>query len=324
MKSLVIPGSLPVALSDEIARWHESARGAFSSETERAWRQDSANFADYCSTIGVSSLPATPETVAAYARSAAAGKAVATVQRRIASVARMHKAAGLADPTKTEEVRNAVRAIKRERGTQQKHAGPLRLRDADRMVDRAAHRASDRKRALHPRELRDIAMIRVGHAMLTRANELASITVESIRYQEDGTARIDLLRRKTSDSVEPTFLNEEAADAMRAWLAAAGITSGYVFVRVSSAGKPGAKPLDRKSISRTLKTMAKRGGIDPQSISSHSMRRGCAQDLMDNGADIGSIAQAGGWKTTVMPLRYTKDLAAGQGAVAKFFKGKGR
>jgi integrase len=221
-------------------------------------------------------------------------------------------------------VRNALRAVDRERGTKQRHAAPLRLQDADRIVDRKHLRAEDDERELRPMELRDIALLRVRHAMLTRANELASITVESVRYQDDGTARVDLLRRKTSDSDEPTFLNVQATEALRAWLTAGGITSGHVFVRMSAAGKPDAKPLDRKTISGILKTMALGIGLDPATFSSHSMRRGAAQDLMGDGADIGAIAQAGGWKTTVMPLRYTKDLAAGDGAVAQFFRKRRR
>jgi integrase len=294
---------------------------ADSPNTTRAYSQGWSAFCAWCSNRGARALPADPVTVAAFVLDIAG--ALATVRLRVAAIAHEHRLADLPDPCRTETVRKALKATARIRGAIQRTAAPLRLRDADRIADRMQHRAADQKRPLHPRELRDLALLRVGHALLARANEIASITVEAIRFQDDGTALVDLMRRKTSDSTEATPLNREATQAVKDWLAAASITTGPVFVRMSRVGDMDARPLTRLSITRTLKTLAKRAGLD-MGISSHSMRRGMAQDLMAADHDIGAIAQAGGWKSTAMPLRYTKDLAAADSAVARFFKKLGR
>jgi integrase len=251
----------------------------------------------------------------------------ATIRRRVASIAKLHRAARIEDPTKTEEVRNALKATARALGTTQRAAPALRLRDVDRIVD-AVGRDARRKRRTEPgqlllRERRDLAMLRVGYALLARANELASITVEAITWQEDGTALVDLLRRKTSTESKPTFLNLEAATALREWITAAGITSGHVFTALGKGGVPTGVPLSRCSISRSLKRRARTAGLTEE-VSSHSLRRGMTQDLMVAGADIMSVAKAGGWKSPMMPLRYAEGVAANDGAVAQFFRKLGR
>lgn len=290
---------------------------AASPNTIRAYAQGWRAFSAFCASRGVPSLPADPVTVAAFVLFTPG--ALASVRLRVAAIAHEHRLANLTDPCRSETVRQALRAAAKERGTKQEHAAPLRLRDVDRIVDEIRRRAKKRG-AIVPRDLRDIALVRVMHALMSRANELSSITVESVRFQSDGTSLVDLLRRKTDDEARPCPLGREAATAVREWMTGAGITDGHVFTRISSAGKPGRAPLTRSSISRILKTLAKHADIDPEAISSHSARRGAAQDLLAAGFDIGQIANSGGWKNTAMPLRYTQDLRAADSAMAQFLK----
>src|SRR5271166_4873169 len=110
----------PTALVERLSQWSSAAQGAFAANTERAYHVDSRTFASWCGRAGLAMLPAEPSTVAAFLRAESeAGKAVATVRRRAATIARLHRAAGFANPCDSEVVRLALKAIARERGTQQ-------------------------------------------------------------------------------------------------------------------------------------------------------------------------------------------------------------
>ncbi len=96
---------------------------------------------------GLGSLPATPDTVAAFIDAMAAAKAPATVRRYVASVAAMHRAARLPNPCAEDAVRLALKRLHRARGRAQAQAAPL-TRDR---VDRMLEAAGDGPRALRNR-----------------------------------------------------------------------------------------------------------------------------------------------------------------------------
>ena len=105
---------LPTALIERLNQWSSAAQGAFAVNTERAYDIDSRLFATWCGAAGLPMLAAEPSTVAAFLRAESdAGKAVATVRRRAATIARLHRAAALANPCDTETVRLALKAIAR-------------------------------------------------------------------------------------------------------------------------------------------------------------------------------------------------------------------
>ena len=63
--------------------------------------------------------------------------------------------------------------------------------------------------------------------------------------------------------------------------------------------------------------------MDSEHISGHSCRVGMAQDLVEKGASMPEVMQAGRWKTPLMVSRYTEKQQASRGAVAKYYKEKG-
>jgi hypothetical protein len=63
--------------------------------------------------------------VVAFVDTQAELKSPATVRRYIATIAHMHRAAALADPTKAEIVRLAVKRLVRAKGSRQRQAAPL-------------------------------------------------------------------------------------------------------------------------------------------------------------------------------------------------------
>lgn len=293
--------------------WSQAARGAYSPNTERSWRADWQSFTAWCRSQGVEPLPALPETVAGYLRAeSAAGRAVATIRHRASTIAKAHRVAGLADPSAEEPVRLALRAIARERGTQQKQAPALNGTHAAIL----AHVAGPSARL---KELRDVALMLVGRDLMARASELVSIPYEALSFDdEDGTGQILLRRFKTSTEALPYQIGPDATQALQRWLACSGITGGPLFVSLTKGGRVTGRPLSDRDVSRVLKGLAKRARLN-HDFSAHSLRVGMAQDLTAANVEGAAIMQAAGWTTPRMLARYTAKLGAKRGAIARYY-----
>jgi integrase len=265
-------------------------------------------FVAWCAAAGLAPLPALPSTVAAFLEAErAAGRALATLKRRAATLARAHKSAELPDPCRSEAVRLVLRAMAREVGTQQRQAAGFNLRDADRL-------SNVLDTSTKPKDLRDLALILTGRDLLARASEVVSITVESIVWDEsDGTAQVMLRRTKTSTEALPFQLGPDAAAALRRWLELSGISAGRVFVGLTRGGKVTGSPLARQDVGRIIKARAGEG------FSAHSLRVGMAQDMVSDDIAFAAVLQAGDWKSEGMLVRYTRKIAAKKGAVSRYY-----
>jgi hypothetical protein len=59
-------------------------------------------------------------------------------------------------------------------------------------------------------------------------------------------------------------------------------------------------------------------------VSGHSTRVGAAQDLAELDIDLAAITQAGGWKSTRMPLQYAEKFNAARSGMARAAAATGR
>jgi hypothetical protein len=59
-------------------------------------------------------------------------------------------------------------------------------------------------------------------------------------------------------------------------------------------------------------------------VSGHSTRVGAAQDLAELDIDLAAITQAGGWKSTRMPLQYAEKINAARSGMARAAAAAGR
>src|SRR5476649_1260006 len=79
-----------------LLEWQAMAEGAYSPNTLRAQKADGAIFQAFCETKGESYLPADPKTIRAFIdHCVEVGKKPATIKRYVATIARVHIAAGL-------------------------------------------------------------------------------------------------------------------------------------------------------------------------------------------------------------------------------------
>ena len=303
--------TLPAEAAVRLQAWAVAAKAALAGNTQRAYATDSRAFADWCRSQGLATLPATPDDVVTFLNDQAiAGKAVATVRRRAATISRMHKAAGLPNPCEHELVRLTLKGIAKARGTDQKQAAALTERDA--VTIRA--RLGD-----SPKDARDLALMLAGRDLLGRASELVALNVTDIEADEHG-AVIRMRRRKTSTETRAYYIGPEAAEALQAWLTRAAITEGPAFQSLTKSGKATGRALDTRDVRRILKGMAVAGRLEHGAqVSGHSLRVGMAQDLVAADMDVASVMQAGGWTTPRMVARYTEKLTARRGAVARYY-----
>ena len=159
---------------------------------------------------------------------------------RKASIAKIHHLLDLKDPTQAELVKLRLRAIRREKGTAQAQARPLRFKGPVRDVEREAARGLNVRALLEacPDDLpglRDRALLSVAYDTGLRASELVAIAVDDIVEVLDPEARLLAIPRSKGDpdgEGATVFLSPRSVRAIAAWTEAAGILSGPLFRRV--------------------------------------------------------------------------------------------
>jgi site-specific recombinase XerD len=310
----------PLTADAILARLKQHARhaqGALAPETERALRKASVAFSGWATAQGLVALPAAPETVVAYVDALAAqGRKPASIRQAVWAIATLHRAAGLPDPTKAEPVRLALKRMARSLGTRQRQAAPLGDSDVAQILATAGTDLTD---------IRDVALVLTMRDLLARRSEVVALDLDDLERAEGG-AGTALIRRSKTDQTgvgEVRWLSPETCVQLRRWLKAAKIDDGPVFRPVNKAGVVGTTALQGGEVSRILKRLAERAGLDPATISGHSARVGMAQDLVAGGADLAAVMQAGRWKSPTMPARYAERLLAKRGAVAGYYGRRG-
>lgn len=283
----------PEALRDRLGDAFDLARefeaASLSAATRRAYRADLRRFGDWCAARGVAALPAAPETVAAFlAAEAAAGARSATLTRRRAAIRHIHRLArhdhpDLADPTDAETVRQAMRGIRRAKGTAPERKAPATAERVLAMVE-----AIDADTLVG---LRDRALLLLGFGAALRRSELVALDVADLDESPEGL-RLTIRRSKTDqEGAGATVAVVRGARAcpvaaVRAWMAAAGITEGALFRPVAKGGRVGAARLTDRSVANVIKARAAAVGLDPAAFSGHSLRAGFLTSAAARGASL--------------------------------------
>ena len=207
----------------------------------RALKSDLEAFDLWCRRMKRIALPATPEIVADYLDARAGqGAKPASLSRYKASIAKIHQLLDLKDPTLAELVKLRLRAIRREKGTAQAQARPLRFKGPVKDVER------DKPRGINVRALleacvdnlpglRDRALLSVAYDTGLRASELVAIQVEDILEALDPEARLLAIARSKGDQEgegATAYLSPRTVAAIAGWCQAAEITTGPLFRRV--------------------------------------------------------------------------------------------
>lgn len=311
------PAATPLA---RLREWQGMAEGAYSANTLRAQKADGAIFQVFCEGRGESFLPADPKTIRAFIEhEVTAGKKPATVRRYIATIGRAHLGAGLLNPCSSEAVRLALKKMGRETSARQTQARALGWTEIRQFIDSAGEGL---------RAHRERAMLCVAYETLARRGELVALELRDIEFWPNGTGQALIRRGKTDAEGQGrvAYLSRETVKWLRIWLDHAKIEEGVVFRRLIGRDQIGG-PLNPGSIAPIFKRVAQWIGMPARfvaEVSGHSTRVGAAQDLAGLDIDLAAITQAGGWKSTRMPLQYAEKVNAARSGMARAAEKAGR
>src|SRR5271163_3241938 len=304
----------------DLLEWQALAEGAYSPNTLRAQKADGAIFQAFCESRGESYLSADPKTIRAFIENCVkAGKKPATTKRYVATIARVHLAAGLLNPCSSEAVRLGLKKMGRETSARQDQAHPLGWKEIKEFIDGAGESLrADRERA----------MLCVAYETLARRGELVALEVRDIDFHPNGTGQALIRRGKTDAEGQGrvAYLSRETVKWLKVWLDRSGVTEGAVFRRLIGKNQIGGL-LNPGSIAPIFKRVAQWIGMPDRFIdrvSGHSTRVGATQDLAAMDIDLAAITQAGGWKSTRMPLQYAEKINAARSGMARAAAATGR
>ena len=269
-------------------------RAAKAPATLRAYQADWRHFAAWCQAHALSPLPATAETIALYLTDASNTLRPGTLNRRLTSINKAHRAAGHPAPALPDAllVAETLKGIRRVHGTDQAAKQPLFTDDLRRMVSALpAGLIGDRDRAI----------LLLGFAGAFRRSELARLETADLRETNEGLL-VRVARSKTDQEargreVAIPYGSDPATcpvRACRAWLAAARLAAGPLFRRIDRHAHINARPLHKDSIGQIVKRAARAAGLDPQLYAGHSLRAGfCTQAYMNGAREFDIMRQTG-------------------------------
>jgi len=294
-----------IALTEALAAARTYAERSLSENTRRGYARDLAAFRAWCQARAVTALPAEPQTLAAYLADLALTDRPATIGRKLAAIAVAHRDAGLESPTEHGMVKRTLAGIRREKGTAPHQKSALLVDDLRRMVAPLGASLLDR---------RDRALILLGFAAALRRSELVALRVDDVRFEEEGLV-LTLRRSKTNqegrlETIAVAYGTEVRTcpvRALRAWLAAAGIVAGPLFVGLTPHGGLRATALGDRMVAHVVKRRCRAVGIDPSAVAGHSLRRGFATAAARAKKPDRMIKRHGRWKSTAMLDRYIDD-----------------
>lgn len=296
--------SLPAALGLDLTAAVDLAKAEKALSTRKAYGIDFQIFQAWCNGKGVASLPASPETVAAFlAAETSNGIRPSTLGRRIAAIRYAHKLAHLETPTNSEAVKATLRGIRRTMGAAKVRKAPA---VAAKMLSMVAF-APDSLAGL-----RDRALLLLGFAGAFRRSELVALDVADIDETSEGL-RVTIRRGKTDQEGEGATIAISRGDracpvkALRAWLDAAGIEAGPIFRAINKAGTVAEGRLTDRSVANIVKAYAKRAGFDATTFSGHSLRSGFLTSAAANGASIFKMMDVSRHKSVDTLRGYVRD-----------------
>ena len=295
-----------------LTAYFDAARGAFSSNTERALRADVEIFTAWCRHQLRVAVPASAATVVAFIDDRARVKAPATVRRYVSSIATLHRALRQTNPLENARVRFALQRMHRRRGRRQAQVQGLTWPLRNRLLEAAGDRLID---------ARNRALLALGYDTLLRRSELVALEVPDFLEEIDGTATL-LVRASKTDAEgrgATLYLARDTVQLLKTWLERGGVDGGRVFRSVRKDGTVGEQ-LDASQVPRIYKRMARHAGLPDDivdALAGHSTRVGPVQDMIACGIELPAILQSGRWQTTRMVHRYGERLLARRSGAAQ-------
>lgn len=312
-RELVRAGELDALLERAAALASE----AKSPNTKRAYGRQWLRYARFCRDLGKDALPVDVEMVCRYLGARAfEGRKVSSILQALAAIAHQQRLHGYAWMGDDPRLRAVVAGIRRKLGTRPEQKRPI---EDDLLRTVVGKIEGDDLLAL-----RDRALLLVGWVGAFRRSELVAINVEDCDFGADGVTV--LVRRSKTDQEASglekaiPFADDERfcpVRALDAWLRAAELSKGAVFVRLGRDVVKGSR-LSDQSVAKVIKKRLRSAGVDPSSFSGHSLRSGFVTTAAKHDRPLDAIMRQTGHvsERTVMTYirhgnRFRKNAAKG-------------
>ena len=272
--------------------------------TIKSYASDWNDFADWCDHHGLESLPAEPETIVNYINDLADNAKANTVSRRVTAISENYIAAGYKrdNPAHSGLVRNAIAAIRREKGTFQHGKAPILLETLYLLSDSFGDDETS---------IRDKALLLLGFAGAFRRSELVSLLVEDITFSSEGMV-VFIGKSKSDQLGKGNYIGIPyapdskicAVRALKAWLSLSGLKRGPIFRPFKRNHELRDAQLSDKSVALIVKKYIKRAGLNEADFAGHSLRRGFATSAAQHDVDALTIMRQTRHKSEKMVHRY--------------------
>ncbi len=230
---------------------------------------------------------------------------VATVEARCAHLSAAHAAQGLDSPARDPRVAEILKAARRQRartgGQHQKAAMTVDVLNA------VLATCDDSTAGIRDRALLLLAFAAGGR----RRSEVAAARVEDL--EEIDREYVLRIRRSKTDQEGAGLaapVAGRAADALRAWLEAAGLDSGRIFRRVSRTGNVFGDGISPYTVARVIQRRAELAGLNGADFGGHSARAGFITEGAQRGIPLPELMALSGHKTVDVANRYYRAGAA--------------
>lgn len=289
-----LPALVRAELAELMGVMRDYAKAAQAPNTSRAYASDWRLFEAWCERYGLLCLPAAPGTVALYLTSLGYRRLrTSTIRRRAAAITRVHRNAGHPSPLWDPRVTVILEGIARSNKDRRPNKKVALLRDP--LVSVVAQIDTSATVGL-----RDRALLLVGFALGLRRSELVALQVEDLTAGPDGLSVMIRSSKTDQQGHGHTLLLVHATGghpcpvlALREWLAAAQISTGAVFRRVTRTGAV-SSPLSAPSVGLIVKRRVAQAGLASEdslgSYGGHSLRSGYATQAARDGYPAGQIA----------------------------------
>ncbi len=241
--------------------------------TLKSYASDWNDFTDWCENNNITPLPCAPEDIVNYINDLADHAKANTVSRRITAISENHIAAGFNDnnPAKDGMVRNAMRAIRREKGTFQHGKSPILMETMSLLAD--LFDAGDLV------SIRDKALLFLGFAGAFRRSELVGIQMEDITFSPQGMvifipqSKGDQLGHGSQIAI-PYAPDSHVCPvtAVQEWIEAANIRKGPLFRGFKRNLEPRETQLSDKAVALIVKKYMGMLGMNPDDFSGQHRR----------------------------------------------------
>ena len=343
--ALARPESLPPQISDvDWLRNTQTRARALAPNTLQTYSNQIHLFERWCAARELRAFPALVETLETYLNERAGGCSVdghyhgpikpSSLRVARAAISKAHRTFGYPDPAADgDRIRDTLHGLTNDyarAGGRTRQAAGL-TENLVFAIMATAHRPRtgrggrmETEAAAQRRGDVDIALVLVMRDCMLRRGEAAAAVWEDVSWLSDwdgpspgevpegtgGLLHIPISKADQEGEGVTRFLAEPAMRALSS-------------IRNGAADEDRIFGLGVAQIGRRIAAACRSAGLSGDFLG-HSPRIGMAQDLARNGVELPALMEAGRWRESRMPARYTAGQRAERGAVAQYYAAPGR